>query len=106
MRLFSVLTVAITLPALYMRWYHIQLDPRLDSILFDQTIVEEGIGANPLMESGRGWDGTSDPYPVKQVLGEATRNTIASSMSEFAFPQIFHHQVNKSHDSLRIPRSP
>jgi cation:H+ antiporter len=27
-------TVGITLPALYMRWYHIQIDPRIDSIIF------------------------------------------------------------------------
>ena len=39
MRLFSALTVAITLPALYMRWFHIQVDPRLDSILFGLGIL-------------------------------------------------------------------
>ncbi len=39
MRLFAAFTVAITFPALYMRWYHIQLDPRLDSILFGLGIL-------------------------------------------------------------------
>ncbi len=39
MRLFSALTVAITLPALYMRFYHIQVDPRLDSVLFGLGIL-------------------------------------------------------------------
>ena len=32
-------TVGITLPALYMRWYHIQIDPRIDSIIFGLGIL-------------------------------------------------------------------
>lgn len=32
-------TVGITLPALYMRWYHIQIDPRIDSIIFGMGIL-------------------------------------------------------------------
>ena len=39
MRLFIASTVAITLPAIYMRWYQIQLDPRLDSIIFGLGIL-------------------------------------------------------------------
>ena len=39
MRLFIAATVAITLPAIYMRWYHIQLDPRLDSMIFGLGIL-------------------------------------------------------------------
>ena len=39
MRLFIAATVATTLPALYMRWYHIQLDPRLDSMIFGLGIL-------------------------------------------------------------------
>ena len=32
-------TVGITLPALYMRWYHLQIDPRIDSIIFGMGIL-------------------------------------------------------------------
>ena len=32
-------TVGITLPALYMRWYHLQLDPRINSIIFGMGIL-------------------------------------------------------------------
>ena len=39
MRLFIAATVATTFPALYMRWYHIQLDPRLDSMIFGLGIL-------------------------------------------------------------------
>lgn len=39
MRLFIAATVATTLPAIYMRWYHIQLDPRLDSMIFGLGIL-------------------------------------------------------------------
>ena len=39
MRLFIAATVATTVPALYMRWYHIQLDPRLDSMIFGLGIL-------------------------------------------------------------------
>ena len=39
MRLFIAATVATTVPALYMRWHHIQLDPRLDSMIFGLGIL-------------------------------------------------------------------
>jgi cation:H+ antiporter len=39
MRLFIAATVVTTVPALYMRWYHIQLDPRLDSMIFGLGIL-------------------------------------------------------------------
>jgi len=39
MRLFIAATVALTLPSIYMRWYHVQLDPRLDSIIFGLGIL-------------------------------------------------------------------
>jgi len=39
MRLFIAATVATTLPAIYMRWYHIQLDPRLESMIFGLGIL-------------------------------------------------------------------
>jgi len=39
MRLFIGLTVLITLPALYMRWYHIHLDPRVDGVIFGLGIL-------------------------------------------------------------------
>ena len=39
MRPFIAAAVAITLPAIYMRWYHIQLDPRLDSMIFGLGIL-------------------------------------------------------------------
>ncbi|MDA2933007.1 sodium:calcium antiporter [Acidobacteria bacterium AH-259-D05] len=39
MLFFIAATVGITLPALYMRWYHIQIDPRLDSIIFGLGIL-------------------------------------------------------------------
>ena len=39
MRLFMAAAVALTLPPIYMRWYHIQLDPRLDSIIFGLGIL-------------------------------------------------------------------
>ena len=39
MRLFIAATVALTLPPIYMRWYHVQLDPRLDSIIFGLGIL-------------------------------------------------------------------
>ena len=39
MRLFIAATVATTFPALYMRWYHIQVDPRLDSMIFGLGIL-------------------------------------------------------------------
>lgn len=32
-------TVGITLPALYMRWYHLQIDPRIDSVIFGMGIL-------------------------------------------------------------------
>jgi cation:H+ antiporter len=39
MRLFMTVTVAMTLPPVYMRLYHIQLDPRLDSLIFGLGIL-------------------------------------------------------------------
>ena len=36
---YIVATVGITLPALYMRWYHLQIDPRIDSIIFGMGIL-------------------------------------------------------------------
>jgi cation:H+ antiporter len=32
-------TLGITLPALYMRWFHLQIDPRIDSIIFGMGIL-------------------------------------------------------------------
>ena len=32
-------TVGITLPALYMRWHHLQIDPRIDAIIFGMGIL-------------------------------------------------------------------
>jgi cation:H+ antiporter len=32
-------TVGLTLPAIYMRWYHLQIDPRIDSIIFGLGIL-------------------------------------------------------------------
>jgi cation:H+ antiporter len=39
MRLFMTVTVAMTLPPIYMRLYHVQLDPRLDSLIFGLGIL-------------------------------------------------------------------
>ncbi len=47
MRLFIAATVATTLPAIYLRWYHLQLDPRLDSMIFGLGILG-AVGQMPL----------------------------------------------------------
>lgn len=39
MRLFIALTIASTFPALYMRWYHVEVDPVVDSFIFGLGIL-------------------------------------------------------------------
>lgn len=80
MRLFIAATVAITLPAIYMRWYHIQLDPRLDSLIFGLGIL----GAAFLLS----WGAEVAQMDVSRGLALAILALIAI-LPEYAFDLYF-----------------